>query len=402
MSVYTNLIELHRQKGREALGPAGVVRRLFESGQVKPKEIDLTKLWCECFGYQSYYDCKHGLREGAEVVREAELAEAGQGAVTSAAFTNISGQFVYQTTLDAYRMEEGIFTKLVPERDASSLDGEKIAGVTEIGNRIARRSETMPYAQAGVGENWVFTPPIVDQGVIISLSWESLFNEKTGQLAERARDVGKWGAFNREIEAIDAFLDDTSVSGTTAHRYNWRNAGQIQTFGDNSGTHSWDNLVASNALVDQNNLNAAEQQINLLVDPFTGAPIMFDFPQIVVSKALEPTAYNVLNTETITRVTPGYATSGNPQTGNVANQWRGRYQPVSSRLLSSRMALSTNWYLANIAVMLRCMVAERPNVVQAPDNTDASFRRRIVNEWRYNDRLQYVVVEPRAALKNTA
>jgi hypothetical protein len=398
MSIYSNLLDLHREYGRAAEGPNGVVAKLFREGKVKPSEINLTKLWCEAFGYQSYVEGKSDWSRGPEVMREAALQEAGQGAVTTSYFTNVSGQFVYQTTLDSYNLEEGVFTDMVPERPASTLDGEKIPGVTEIGDEIAPRNEGFPYAQAAVGENWVFSPPIVDRGLIISLTWEVLFNDKTGQVAERASNVGRWGKQNREKSAIDAFLDEN----TFTHRYNWRNAGQIATYGDNSGTHSWDNLQASNALVDWNNLNAAEQLINGLVDPFTGEPITFNYTDIVVSKALEPVAYRAINAENLNVVTPGYATSGNPTSTTYANPWRGKYRVVTSRLLSSRMALSTNWYVANIGAMIRCMVAERPNVVQAPPNTDADFRRRIVNEWRYNHRVAYVVVEPRAAVKNTA
>ena len=66
------------------------------------------------------------------------------------------------------------------------------------------------------------------------------------------------------------------------------------------------------------------------------------------------------------------------------------------------MATDSDWVLGDIGALCRCMVAERPNTVMAPTNSHEEFHRRIVQQFRFNQRLQYVVVEPRAAVKSTA
>ena len=49
----------------------------------------------------------------------------------------------------------------------------------------------------------------------------------------------------------------------------------------------------------------------------------------------------------------------------------------------------------------RYRVAEKMNVQQAPANSEDEFKRRIVQQYRVNERGAYVVVQPRAAVQNT-
>jgi hypothetical protein len=385
---YKNLIRLS-----EARGKAGI-EEAFAEKAIRSADIDLGKLFVECFGWPRFVACRNREQLANEVFEQALLED--EGAVSTAAFQNISGQFVYQNVMDAYQAEDFIFTKLIPEAPASTLDGEKIPGITEIGDEIAVRKEADPYALAGVGENWIFTPTVKDRGVIIPLTWEALFNDKTGQLSQRCGDVGKWGGVNREKRAIDCVIDEN----VTAHRYNWR-GNVIATYNDNTGTHTWDNLSATNGLVDWNNLNTAEINLAAIVDPFTGEPIVMEPRHLIVSKQLQQVANRIVNATEIRVATPGYATSGNPSQTNMANPYKGKYEVLCSRLLTARMATKTSWYLSDVSRLAKCMVAEQPNVLQAPPNNQDEFERRIVNKWRFNERTAYVVVEPRGSNKST-
>lgn len=371
------------------------IRSLFESKQVRPRDIDLGKAFAEAFGWRAFLDCRAGKTLANDVFRQA-VTEA-EGAVSTAAFQSISGQFVYQNVLDAYESEEFVFTKLIPEAQASTLDGEKIPGITEIGDELAVRNEGDPYALAGVGEDWIFTPQIKDRGVIVPVTWEAIFNDKTGLLAGRCADVGKWAGVNVEKRAADCVVDEN----TTAHRYNWRGT-VIATYGDNSGSHTWDNLAASNALVDWTDIDTAEQLFNGLTDPYTGEPIMIEPRHLIVTKQLEAVArYNLSATSIATHV-GGYATSGNLNEVTYDNPWRAKYELVTSKLLASRMATDTSWFLADVSKLAKRMVAEPLTVVQAPTNNADEFNRRIVSQHRVNERSAFVVVQPRAAVKSTA
>lgn len=389
---HKTLIESYRRSPRDA--DAGL-RAAIQGGEVKAKDFDLGKLFVECFGYSDFVACREG-KQFANDVFARRMTEA-DGAVSTASFQNISGQIVYAATIEKYQSEEFVFAKLIPEVKATILDGEKIAGITELGDISAVRKEGDPYQLAGVGEDWIYTPAVPDYGRIVAVTWEAIFNDRTGQLAERAGDVGYWLGYGEEVKAIDCVVDEN----TTAHRYNWRGT-VLATYGDNTGSHTWDNYAAANPLVDWNSLNTAEQVFNGLLNPYTGTPIMVEPKHLVVTKQNEQTARRIVHATEIRVNTPGFATSGNPTQTTMQNPYANKYQVVTSRLLAARTATDTDWFLGDLTKLAVRMVAEPLNVVQAPTGTKDEFERRIVSQHRANKRYAHVVRQPRAMEKNAA
>lgn len=393
MSVnYSRLVSLYEQK--DAPEANSLLREAFASGDVRASHIDLGRLFVECFGWSEYAACRNKDQLMHDVLSRA-LTEA-EGAVNTSAFLNITGQIVYSTVLDAYQSEDFVFSKLIPEQPTVFLQGEKIAGVTRIGNEVAVRNEGDPYALAGVGEDWIFTPPIQDRGFIVPVTWEAVFSDRTGQLMERIRETAYWSGYEKEIRAIDCVIDEN----VTKHRYNWRGT-TIATYGDNSGTHTWDNLAAQNGLVDWTNINSAEVVFNAITDPYTGAPTLWEPKHLIVTKQLEQTARRVISATEIRVASPGYATTGNPTQTIAANPFHNKYELVTSRLLAQRLAVDTDWFLADVSKMAKCMVAQKMQTMQAPSGAPEEFHRQIVAQFRVNERCEYVVTQPRAAVKST-
>lgn len=388
----TLLVEDFKKHPTEAL-PA--MRRAVESGQIKASEFDLGKLFAETFGWNEFVSCKMQQEQVWNLFRRLDEADSG---VTTAAFQNISGQIVYAATLEKYNAEEFVFKKLIPEKTPTILDGEKIAGLTEIGNNSDVRKEGDPYKEVGIGEDWIYTPPVLDHGHMISITWETIFQDRTGQLMDFAGDVGYWIGYAEEVEAIDCVVDEN----VTAHRYNWRTAGQIATYNDNTGSHTWDNLAATNALVDWTDIDNAEQLFNGLTNPFTGTPIMVEPKHLIVTKQLEQTARRIVSASEIRVTTPGYATSANPNQAVQGNPYLNKYTVLTSRLLASRMATDTSWFLADVTKLAKRMVAEPLQVVDQPGGHALDFERRIVSRKRANKRYCHVTVQPRASVKSTA
>jgi hypothetical protein len=395
MGIKYDSLLAHYRRDPEAAGRQ--LREAFEKRDVRPSDFDMGRLFEECFGWHEFRSVRERKTLANDVMGRA-LRES-TGAVNTSAFQNISGQIVYSAVLDAYQSEEFVFTKLIPEEVVTNgtLDGEKIAGITEIGDEVAVRNEADPYTLAGVGEDWIFAPPVKDRGMIVPVTWEAVFADRTGKLLERCGDVGKWAGVNREVRAIDCVVDEN----TTAHRYNWRGT-VIASYGDNSGSHTWDNLTASNALVDWSSLNADEQTRNTLVDPYTGYPILIEPKHLVVTKQNEHTARRIVSATEIRVATPGYATSGNPTQTLAANPYANKYQVVTSRLMAQRTATDTDWFTGDVGEYARYRVAEKMSVQQAPANNDDEFTRRIVAKFRVNERGAYYVRQPRAMNKNSA
>lgn len=391
---YKNLVRLYEGRGLEQ--GASDVSGLFASGDLKSTDFDFGRLFEAFFGYQNFVACRAKEQLATDVMQQTILRE-DAGAVTTAAFLNINQQIIYSAIMEPYKDVANVFTPLIPEVPTQFLDGEKIAGITEIGDEVAVRDEGNPYALAGVGEDWIYTPSLKDRGVVVPVTWEAIFADRTGRVMERCKDVGKWGGRNREKRAIDCVVDEN----TTAHRYNWRGT-VIASYGDNSGTHSWDNYAASNALVDWTDLDNAEQVFNAITDPFTGEVVDIEATDLIVTKQNEQTANRIVSATEIRVATPGYATSANPTQTNVRNPYLNKYRVLSSKLLAPRMATDTDWFLGNISAYARYMVAEKANVVMAPPNNQDEFHRRIVLQTRFNERGAYSVWQPRAVVKSAA
>lgn len=389
-----NYSELIKQYQAEPETATRNLKEAFESRQLRPNEFDLGRLFEACYGYDQFRRVRSKEILANEVF-ERNLTEAA-GAVSTASFLNITGQIVYSAVLDKYELPEFVFTKLIPTTPTQFLDGEKIAGVTQIGDEALVRNEGDPYAIVGVGEDWIFTPPVKDRGFEVPVTWEAVFSDRTGQLLERAGDVGAWLGQNKEKRAIDCVIDEN----TTAHRYNWRGT-VIASYGNNSGTHTWDNLSASTTLLDWTSLNTAEQLFNEMTDPYTGEPYMFDAKHLVVTKQLENTAKRIISATEIRVVTPGYATTGSPTQTLASNPYQNKLEVVSSKMIAPRLATDTSWFYGDVAKYAKYMQAEPMTVLQAPTNNEQEFTRRIVARYRANERGAYVVVQPRAMVTCT-
>lgn len=328
------------------------------------------------------------------------------GAVSTAAFKDISGQIVFSMMIPKYNAEEFIFTKLIPERQ-SPYTFEKAAALSGIGPGSDSEwvvPEGEPYNLAGFGPNFIHLPETVKRGKIVPVTREAIFFDRTGQMREMAGSIGYWLGYNREVRAIDCIIDENAGAKSAAaggHRYHWL-GNSIATYGDNSGTHSWDNLVATNALVDWTDVDAAEQAFNDIVDPFTGAPVMLEGTTLIAVKALEKTALRILDSTKLNILTPGYATTGNPTVGTVANYYGGAFKYVTSRLLAQRLGTDTSWFYGIPEKAFVYVVNFPFQQITAPPNSHEEFTRDIVLQVRADERGAYGTLDPRLMMKSTA
>lgn len=401
---------------RDFNGAAKGLAESLRGREFRPRDFDLGRLFEACFGTNEFRACKEGKTQAGDVyarhkvlaldrgpggvalLSEDVLREAN-GAVSTAAFQNISGQVVYSSILEPYDDEEFVFSKLIPEEQITNgtLEGEKIAGLSPIGDEVLVRAEGDPYTLAGVSEDWIYAPAARDRGLIVPVTWEAVFADRTGKLLEYCGNVGAEMARNKEKRAIDCVIDENG----TAHRYNWRGT-TIATYGDNSGSHTWDNLAASNGLVDWASLDTAEQVFNAITHPYTGEPVDIMAKHLVVTKQNEQKARRAVSATEIRVTAPGYATSGAPTQTNAPNPYANKYEVVTSRLLAARLATDTTWFLGDLSKAFRYRVAERMNVVTAPSGNEADFSRRIVQQYRVNEIGAFYTRNPRYMVTCTA
>ena len=386
------------------------LRRLYEAaqrdGQPERFEADLQEalakrqLRFSDFSIRGLFE--NFVPNGREIVDSYNPRNAGSmnlqetaSVVASSQFSKISGQLLYTTVMEAYQDEAFVFTPLV-RTIPTQFNGERIPGISNLGDEALVVDEAQPYPRAGVSQTYVDTPTTTKRGLIVEVTKEALFFDRTGVLEERCRRVGQSLGLSKEKRIIDAVVDEN----VTDHRYNYR-GNVIQTYGDNSGTHNWDNLAATNGLVDWTDVDAAEQLLAAITDPETGEPIILTPRHIVVTRQLLYTARRVVNATEITVTTPGYATSGNPTDTKVANPVQ-NYAIVSSQLLAARMATDTSWFLGDLQRAFAYLENWPLTVVQAPANSEAEFNLDVVMRFKASERGAAATLEPRAMVKCTA
>lgn len=398
--VGTGYRELSHMIADPVYGTVGTSRVLLEAlqqGDAAPSDFSIRPLF-EVFvpGGREYLQEYHS---GGLSTRTANLLESG--VVKSSQFANITGQIVYSETLKYYEDEEFVFTKEVPNMPSKFLGPEKIAGIGRIGDTgIEAVPEGMPFPYVSPVEDFVHAPSVEKRGEICSLSWEVVYSDRTSDLLQRASELGHWMGYEKEKRIIDCFVDEGAGAKSAmagGFRYHWRDT----SYATHQATTPWVNIKTSNALVDWTDIEAAELILSRIVDQNTGAVIMIDPDCLVVTKQLEYTARYIIQATSLAINTGGYATSGTPTRFEMAN-FLPKYKIITSRLLETRMATDTDWYLANIKKMMRYKECQPLQTEQAPDNFPDNFTRKIVSQWMCWEAGAPFVFDPRFVCESRA
>lgn len=315
-----------------------------------------------------------------------------EASVETSHFNNITGQIFYNELLEAFENPDLIGTQLV-ETVPTQLSGEKIAGISMLSDDIETVGEAKPYPRAGVAEDYIETPETTKRGVIVEVTKEAIFFDRTNQLLSRCRQVSEAMAINKEKRILDSVLGITSS-------YNRKGRGVVATYGDNSGDHDWDNLLASTALQDYSDIEAAHLLFDAMVDPNTGEPIMVsNTMQIVVPSALVVTLGKILSATEFREVTN---TNDTTISGNPLSHIPKSFVPVSNQYVKARSSSDSTWWMGDFRRGFKYMENWGPTVVEAPVNSYEEFHRDIAAQFKVTERGVPAVVEPRYAVKVTA
>lgn len=361
-------------------------------GEIKPSEVSVRDIFESCIPEgRSICDA---WQRGDNV----SLLEAA-GATSSGMFSNINGQIVYAQMMESFTSEELVFSKLIPTV-STPFNGEKIAGIAGLGDGAEVVGEGQLYPTAGVGEDWIETPQTVKRGLIVPVTKEAIYFDRTNMLLQRASEVGDYLAINREKRAIDCVIDEN----TTAHRHKWRGT----SYATYQTSTPWINSKTSNALVDWTDINALEEFFADMVDPNTGEPIVLKAMQIIVTPQLVHTARYILNATSIALQVGGFAVTGNmpstqsPNPIGTGSPYSGPYSVVTSRQLKGRLGTDTSWFMGDVAGACEYRENFPTTLVTAPPNSEDEFKRDIVTQYKASERGAFHVKQPRKLCKSAA
>lgn len=312
-------------------------------------------------------------------------------AVDSTAFSNITGQLLINEIMDSYNSP--VFSISAMFRTLSTrLSGERVPGIGKLGDKGESVAEGMPYPHVGLGEDYIDTPQTDKKGLIVPITKEAIFFDRTGLLLERAREVGESLRIDKEKRCVDVLI------GTT-NNYKWKGT----TYNSYQSSAPWINLLAGAAydFVDWTDVDSAEQLFADITDPNTGEPISIMPNTIIATPARKHAVNRVLNaTETrhIAASSTVETIARNPITGYTSVISQYLYSRLKATELTTAKTNAT-WFLGDPSKAFRYMENWPVTVVQAPQNSEAEFNQDIVARFKASERGVPVVWNPRYMVK---
>jgi len=359
---FEDTAQMFKDEGR-SVGQNWSIRRLFEN--FVPNGREFVNDYCDS-------------RQQAV----GDYLEASQ-AVDTAAFSQLMKQLAFTQTLEGYQRPELVGDQLVTVIP-TVFNGEKIPGAGRVGDAVEIVGEGNPYPQATFMEEWVDTPETIKRGLILDITKEILFYDRTGIVLQRAEQLGEEVAVNREKRILDV------VCGiATVYR---RNGGAAQA------TYSTDNTVTTNALADYTDIDAVDQKFNALVDPTSGEPIAISPDVLLVPKALQNTANRIVNSTLIRQISSSNAVETETP-GNSLNQ---SFRVISGSYVKQRTSSDTTWFYGQPKKAFAYMENWPLRLEQAPANSEASFERDIVARFKVSERGAAAVMDRLYMAKSTS
>jgi hypothetical protein len=193
-----------------------------------------------------------------------------EAAVNTSLFSYITKAVIGQKVMNQFNLEDFVLSRLIPT-ETSRIQSEVIPGMTWIGDRGEIVAEAELYPTVTFGEDWVRMPIAFKHGMIIPITREAVFFDRTNLILKMAGMIGEWLGVQKEKEIADTIIDNPRGSATSGqgNRYEWRGT-QYATY--DTGTN-WTNSAA-NQLADYTDIENAEALFDNMTDPQTGEPIL--------------------------------------------------------------------------------------------------------------------------------
>ncbi|MGL6225250.1 MAG: hypothetical protein ACRC10_01335 [Thermoguttaceae bacterium] len=308
------------------------------------------------------------------------------------AFMSVTSQVVFNKIQESYTQEAFVLCNML-ETIPTRFDGEKIPGMSGIESSTAEIKPGMPYPHVGFTADYVETPSTTKQGLIIPVTKEAVFFDRTNLVLSRAAEVGEVLALNKEKRICDVVL---GINNT----YKWN--GQSYNTYNNLATGPYVNLIANNPLQDWDNIALAENQFAQMTDTITKDAILVNADSVLVMPLLNQLANRLFNTASITSDT---------QTNTLItlqNQFA-RYKICSSRIAyqqllkagGTEVECGLTWFMGNFRKAFAYMENWPITVTQSPLGSEADFNQDILIRFKASERGTPAVINPRYVIKCT-
>ena len=357
------------------------VRESFTLGHLGLEDISLRALFEEI------------IPQGREIVQAWECNDFQElsyiqemDAVNTADFVKILTLAVSGTVLGDWELPDLLQDRIARVR-TTNLDRERITGIGEIGDKAKEVAEGQPYPLAGVGPNWMDTPVTKKRGMIVPVTKEAIFFDRTGQLRDKCSQVVKWMRVNKEKRLIALLIGNVN-------NYNW-NGTSYSTYQNGGANELFDNTIAGNPFVNHKSLQSVITQRSKLRSPDTNEPLDLGVNRLVLGPPeLEPEFQRVFGAKEI-RQTDG-------STVTIGSNPAGGYNWVTSPYIRDLQGNSTDWYVGDPAAAFLYLQNWGITPETAGRGSEMDFTNDIVLRFKVSERAAEFVEEPRHMTKSTA
>ena len=384
--VIRNLVEseVKRADGNTYTGYANAgdkVEQLLESGKVTTRDFSFRQL------YEELVDVPLG-------ADSAQVAEA----LNSSSFPTIASKVINKDIIDEYDLALGNVGNLADESQATRTDEEIVVGFTAGDTTPLMRRQGMAYEETSMGEkNWKVK--MADFGRMISLTREVIFEDRTGEVLKRARDIGRAGGHHKQkmiIETIEASAR-TAFEESTFGGANYKGSDITLYANDHASLDGQtnDNLVVSNALADYTDLDNVYLAFANMVDE-AGDKINVVPKTILIPQALMATASKIMNSQFLH---DGSGGSNVPSYNPVHDIGSGSAMDiVSSVFLSS----ASTWFMGDFNSQLMGLSVYDPATASQGADSELAFTNQIVARFRWSYHYGLGHTDWRYIIKSTA
>lgn len=303
-------------------------------------------------------------------------------AINTSLFANIQGQLFFNAIMRGYEQPELIGDSLVTIIP-TTLSGEKMPGIAAVGDQVETVGEGNPYPKAGTSEYWIETPETIKRGLLLDITKEAIFFDKTGILLTQASDIGRSIAINREKRILDVVLGIQTV-------YKRNGSAAVATYTST-------NTTTGNALLDWVSLDTADSKLAEQVDPDTGEPIVCTAKVLIIPPVLRNLAKRIINATMTNQWVSGLSreTRGD---GNSLNQ---EMSIACNQYVKQRTGSDTTWFHGDPKRAFAYMQNWPISTESQPVGSDLQFERDIVYRYKTSERGAAAVLEPRNMIKAT-
>jgi hypothetical protein len=325
-------------------GPEVVGRNILEAlrlpdddaNRLRPEDFPSLRYLFETFLQRPCHELI-ALHEGFAPLRmqgEQALSEAEAGASW---FKQITTAIIELTLMAKYNSPDYIWRQLVEVRAHRRKNIRKagLEGAPEPKDVDPGESyPVMPFAS----EKYV-TGEQINKGLIIEVGEDLILEDQTGELLERAGDVGQIMGDDKESRVLNAVQDLDTVKRV----FRPQGSGEALYRASAGANSSRVNKTGANALVDWTDIDVAMALFAAFTRnrDGTGKPIIVPQKLVLLTPhALASTAHRIVNA---TEIQYDNLASGVGPATRASNPYGGRLTHVSSNLLDVESA--TTWYL---------------------------------------------------------